>query len=265
MICRVSILFRPGQRRMVHEWEYGLPPDRQQHGGTMAKKKRVTRKQLLKEPDNFISFTGKMIQFGKKYHRHMASAVGVLIIALLTFSAVRYFSEKAETTSFALLQKATVKYQTAMKENAPEKAFEAVKTDFQLILDNYAGKMGGKLARLQFANICFQAGGYDTAIDLYDQSLAYFSDDSLYRTLILNNLGHAHAKMKNYQTAINYFEMILALEQSPLTDEALFNLGGLYANTGSSEKSVASYNRLLSDHTDSNYAGLVRELLNQRS
>jgi hypothetical protein len=38
------------------------------HGGPMAKKpKKVSRKKLLKEPDEFITFSGKLIQFGQTY------------------------------------------------------------------------------------------------------------------------------------------------------------------------------------------------------
>jgi len=55
-------------------------------------KKRVTRKQLLKEPDEFITFTGKLIRFGRAHHKELTYAVCAVFIIVIAFAAVRYFS-----------------------------------------------------------------------------------------------------------------------------------------------------------------------------
>ena len=47
----------------------------------MAKQKRVTRKQLLKEPDEFITTTGRIIAWGRKYTRQVAYAAGAFFFS----------------------------------------------------------------------------------------------------------------------------------------------------------------------------------------
>ena len=44
-----------------------------------------------------------------------------------------------------------------------------------------------------------------------------------------------------------------------LKDEALYNLGRLYARLGKAEKSKAAYDKILSDYPDSLYIELVKE------
>jgi TolA-binding protein len=44
-----------------------------------------------------------------------------------------------------------------------------------------------------------------------------------------------------------------------MKDEALFNLGRLYAAMGENEKSTAAFKKIVSDYTDSIYIELARE------
>ena len=74
-------------------------------GGPMAKK-RVTRKQLLKEPDEFMTFTGKLIQFGRKYDKQLTYAACAFFIIIIGLTAFRFFSNRAENTASDLLRQA---------------------------------------------------------------------------------------------------------------------------------------------------------------
>ena len=58
-------------------------------------RKRVTRKQLLKEPDEFISFTGKLIQFSRQHDREITYAVSAFFIIVVALAAFRFFSNRA--------------------------------------------------------------------------------------------------------------------------------------------------------------------------
>ncbi|UCG81064.1 MAG: hypothetical protein JSV60_01915, partial [Desulfobacterales bacterium] len=67
----------------------------------MAKKKRVTRKKLLKEPDEFLTFSAKAIQFIANNRRPVLGVViGVLVVAL-AFAGFRYFSNLSERRAYA--------------------------------------------------------------------------------------------------------------------------------------------------------------------
>jgi hypothetical protein len=44
-----------------------------------------------------------------------------------------------------------------------------------------------------------------------------------------------------------------------IKDEALFNLGELYAETGDQDKSINAFKKILSDHSGSMYTEIVKE------
>ena len=57
----------------------------------MAKRKKVSRKKLLKEPDEFITFSGKLIQFGMQYKKEITYAVGGLVALIVLVQATAFF------------------------------------------------------------------------------------------------------------------------------------------------------------------------------
>ena len=225
----------------------------------MAKKKRVTRKQLLKEPDEFITFSGKLIQFGMQYKTQLTYVASILIALIVVVSGYRFFSIRSENNAEALLNQAVAKYQTALNGQDSEKAYQTVSADFQLIFNKYASKNSGKIARVIFANICFDAGEYAKAIELYRQALEDFKNHAFMNNLIRSDLGYAHEQINDIAVAVSYFEKIAENPEPILRDEALFNLGVLYEKSGNHQKSADAFQRIITEHPDSMYIEIVKE------
>ena len=222
-------------------------------------KKRITRKQLLKGPDEFISFSSKLLQFAIKYKVQISFALGAIALLVIVVSGIRYFSNRAENRAFALLEQAIAGYDSIVKNDGPEKACRDIGQDFDFIIKKYSRRDAAKLARLIYANICYNAGDYEKATALYDKSLKDFKNYPLIKTLILNGIAYNHEEKNDYKAAANYFEMIVSQSGAIMKDEALFNLGRLYAATGENEKSTAAFKKIISDYTDSIYIELARE------
>ncbi len=222
-------------------------------------KKKITRKQLLKEPDEFITFSGKMIQFGMQYKTQLTYAVGIIVALMLVVAGYRFFAIRSENKAHALLDRAVNLYQTALNDEDSKKAYQTASEDFQLILNKYGSKQSGKLARVIFANICFDAGEYKKAIELYRQSLNDFKNDAFMNNLIHSDLGYAHEQLNEDRLAVSYFEKIAESQEPILRDEALFNLGMLYEKLGDQKKSSDAFKRIISDHPDSMYIEIVKE------
>jgi tetratricopeptide (TPR) repeat protein len=225
----------------------------------MAKKKRVTRKQLLKEPDEFITFSGKLIQFGMQYKTQLTYVAAILVALIVVVSGYRFFSIRSENNAQALLNQAVAKYQTTLNGQGSEKAYQTVSEDFQLILNQYGSKNSGKIARVIFANICFDAGDYAKAIELYRQSLEDFKNHAFMNNLLRSDLGYAHGQLNDIPLAVSYFEKIAENQEPILRDEALFNLGVLYEKSGDHQKSAEAFQRIITEHPDSMYIEMVKE------
>jgi len=224
-------------------------------------KKRVSRsrKRDLNEPDEFISFWSKLFELISEYKLIFSSALGIMIAIIIVIIGMIYFIKKSEDKAFALLQRGITSYQAELKNNAPEKAFLDAGKDLQRVMNKYSNRNGGKLASFIYANICYAAKDYDKAIEIYKKSLINFNDELFIKYLILNGLGYSHKAKKDFKTAAGYFEAIASAPDYTIKDEALFNLGELYAAMGDHDKSLTAFKKILSDHSGSMYIEIVKE------
>ena len=224
-------------------------------------KKRISRarKRDLEQPDEFISFWTKLIEFCSARKVQLFYVFGGIAVLMIIIAGVVYHSIKSEDQAFTLFQQGINKYHSLAKTEGFDKAYLDVKEDFQLIIEKYAGRKGTKLATFVYANISYAAKNYDKAIELYNQSLVDFNDDPFINYLVLNSLGYSYKVKQDYNAAIKYFEMIASAPDAVLKDEALFNLGELYAKTGLHDKSIEMYKKIISDHSDSMYIEIVKE------
>jgi len=222
-------------------------------------KKRVTRKQLLKEPDEFITFTGKLIRFGRAHQKELTYAVCAFFIIVIAVTAFRYFSNRAEDVASNLLKQAMQKYETRRNDTDAVKAFNEVGPQFERILEKYSNKSAGKMAGVIYANLNYEAGNTDTAINLYEEALKDAAASKRYRNLILSSLGYAYEKKNDLSVAVDYFQQIAEGNDTVVKDEALFNLGRLYEQMGEIDKSAKAFNRLVSEFQDSIYFDLANE------
>ena len=225
----------------------------------MAKKRKKTRKELLREPDEFMTISGKLIGLAIDHKNQLTYALGIIVALALIFSGIRFFSIRSENNASALLDKSLTKYNSVKAEKKPEEVYSDVSADFQFILDKYKGKESAKIARLTYANICYDAGKYKQAIELYKTALTEFEKYPMIHYQILSNIGYAFEQEADYTTAVGYFEKISSAPEPILRDDALYHLGRLYDKLGENEKSREAFNKILTDHQDFIYIDLIKE------
>jgi len=220
---------------------------------------KITRKKLLKEPDEFLTFSQKMMGYVLLHRTKFISGLAALFAVLIIGGFVSYFSNRAEDNAFAMLNENVTQYNKVMEKDGPEKAYAAVEKAFLEMLDRYAGRKGAQIAQITFANMAYDAGKYEKAMELYQKALEDFGDAPSLKNLILAGLGFACEGKQDYAGAIGYFERIASGLDPLMKSEAVFRLAQLYEKTGDKEKSLTSYQKLLADYPDSLYAELVRE------
>jgi len=226
----------------------------------MAKNK-LTRKQLLKEPDEFLSLSARLIGYGVKNQRRIIWAgIGILVL-VVAIAGFRYHANRSEARSFTLLSQTMMKFAGLAKEKEPATAFLEVEDDFRSLIEKYGSTAGGKIARVMYADLSAQGGYPDTAIPLYKRALQDFEDQPPVRYSILLSLSYALEAKKEYAAAADYLETVAAAKGAVGADEATYNLGRLYELMGETEKSRRMYEKVLSDYPDFVYVDLVRAKL----
>jgi tetratricopeptide (TPR) repeat protein len=220
---------------------------------------KKTRKELLKEPDEFITLSSRLLAFVATHKDALVYALYAVILAAVAFSAYVWYSGRQEAAAADQLRQALAKYERLRAETSPAKAVQEVGEDFRRLLSSYGNSSNGNIGRLLYANLCYEIGDFKQAAELYRDSLPRFTDDPLMLFQIKRSLGYAYEGLKDYATAVNYFEQALSAAEKNLEDDVLFHLGDLYFRLGNPQKSAEAFNRLLTEHKGSIYVDMVRE------
>jgi len=225
----------------------------------MAAAKKKTRKELLKEPDEFLTLSSRFLGWAATYKKQINMAVLAALTAGVLISGYFFYVNQQEAKAAGLLAQALEKIERLGPGKPTPKTVQEVSEDFRRIFSDYDSRSNGNIARLLFANLCYETGDYQQAAELYKTSLPRFADQPMIHFQILKNLGYTYAALKDPGTAAGYFEQALAGGAKSLQDDVLFNLGEIYVRLGQKDKSADFFKRILSEHPDSVYANLIRQ------
>ena len=224
----------------------------------MAKKKKITRKQLLKEPDEFLTFSAKLIQFTNRYRYPLLIVFATAILGAMAISAFRLYHNKMERLAFSSFAQVKSEYLSISDQKGPSTAYGAIKENIEQVIEKHGNRNGGKFTLLFYANISYQNGDYEKAIDLYQRVLRIVSNPFI-RNQVYNSLGYVHEAKREFSEAIKYYEMVTQSSDPVLKGEALYHLSRIYDVLGNAEKSKEVLKRISQDHPRSMYIDLVNE------
>ncbi len=221
----------------------------------MAKKKRISRKKLLKGPDEFVTFWARAIQLATDHQRQISYALGGLLVVVLVFAAFRYFSGLSEHRAYAVFEQGLVHYLGRASGKDPSHA----KEKFAEVLNKYSSTSAAQLSLPLYADISYEEGSYDKAIELYGKALDSFSEEDDLGTLVLNSLGYAYEGKKDYNMAAQCFQKIVESEGELFKADAYFNLGRMYEAVSNPEKAREAYDKLVNDYPESANVRMAKE------
>lgn len=221
-------------------------------------KNRVTRKQLLNEPDEFITIASRLIEWAKENTRTLIVGSCVFFGAVLLISIYSYYRQGQAEAAETRLGQALSTYNAVMDAKDATAALAAVRDDFGALSASYGGTPAGRLGRVIYGNICIAGQDYDDAVVQYEKSLAHFGAESSLSNVILNGLAAAYQQKGDYNRAISYYKQMADGTSRVLKDAALFNLGRLYGQLGQAEDSRKAYERLGAEFPQSMYANLIK-------
>jgi tetratricopeptide (TPR) repeat protein len=224
----------------------------------MAAKKRITRKELLKEPDKILTFSAKAIQWCRQYQNQLTYVVIGILAVVLLIVLFQYMSARSENKAFALFQEGLSRYITQVSN--PKANMDATaKEKFDSLLTQHASSGAARLALPVYADLMYRAGNYDKAVELYRNALKAFAGDVAFEPLIWNGLGYAFEGKKEYASAVEWFQKAADAESDILRADAYFNLGRMYETLNEKEKALQAYNKVAEDFSQSNFAKIAKE------
>ena len=103
--------------------------------------KRLTRKQLLNEPDGFFTLTGGFIGWAKDNLKTLIYGVALFFGILVLVAGYRYYNEKRANAASNLLGQNIALFQEAASKQDGKEAFEAAKPALSVSLTSSAASL----------------------------------------------------------------------------------------------------------------------------
>ena len=214
----------------------------------MAKKKRVTRKQLLKEPDEFLTLSGKVIRYVSENQKLVFGIVIGAVVVLLVFAGFRYFSMVSERNAYAMFEQGRLQYLHEISGNKKAQAGGKAAEQFEKVINKYPSTNAARLSLIINADLSYYGKDYQKAIELYQKALEAFSGEGDIQKLIWNGLAHACEAKKDFRLAATYFQKITEAQEEFMKADAYYNLGRMMDAINQPKKALEAYNKVVQDY-----------------
>jgi TolA-binding protein len=224
----------------------------------MAKKTKVTRKELLKEPDEFISFTGKTVNWARANEKNIYTALVVVVAVVLILTGLRFYLQRREDSAAEAYDSAKKKFISAVNTQTPED-FAAARAEFEQVVEKYRRTPGGRLAQVMLGNTELQAGNFDEALAEYEKALPLFKKEPLVDNMIRSGMAYAAEGKKDWENAARLFGEIANAPSSLNREDALLGQARNLNAQGDSARARQVYETFLKDFPDSFRAQWVKE------
>jgi len=124
----------------------------------MAKKKRVTKKELLKEPDEFLTFSAKAIRFVANNQKPVLGIVIGLVVVALAVAGFRYFSNLSERRAHAMFEQARLQYLAEISGDKTGPALKKAGEQFEEVIEKYRSTNAARFSLLLYAETSYHGG-----------------------------------------------------------------------------------------------------------
>ncbi len=226
----------------------------------MAKKK-VSRKEFLKGPDEFLTFSSKAINFFSTHVRelqYVGLAIAIIIIGYLAiYSYLRYenkHGQDAYNTAFYTFGK-------SLKVDLDPEELKKSQELFEAVINNYGMSKAARLALPQIAYIKFLEKRYDEAIAFYRRYLEKVSGDKQYESLTNLALAGCYEAKGDLKGAIDILIPIIENRDDPFRETAMFSLARLYRLYNKPEKEKKVLKNFVEEYSNSPFAPMAKTRL----
>jgi len=209
--------------------------------------KRVTRKELLKEPDEFISFSGKVLQYTRQNPRTVGIYCAVVIVAACVAAGLYAYRLHRVSQSHELFDKAYRSYQSVSlsQETLPAETWDQLFKVFDEIATQYPSLPAGEKALLYSGHILYRKQDYQGALDRYTKMKSTSLVEKGLGSLVMYHVAMTRQALKDYEGALSLFDQLSKDTNSPYRREAVASIAGIYETMGKNKEAAQTYRQYL--------------------
>lgn len=223
------------------------------------RKQTGKRKSLYTEPDQFQSFSEKVMDYAKENTTRVIAAVGVVAALFIAAAGFMLWRQNEKMNMAAQTAKALEYYDInspapgGKPMTGPERMQKARELFGKIAREG--GGDGADVALYYKANTEMEMGDLDSAIKDYKAVIAKASGDASLVTLARHRLGAAYFTKGDAPDAIETYKSEVATPNDYLKDAALYELARIYQQSGKTQEAMAEVNALKKDFPNSPYTG----------
>lgn len=229
----------------------------------MAKKKKTTRKELLRAEDEFLTLAERIIRFFRDNIRLLIYMGVGLALATAFYVGVEIYLGHVNRQGQAAYNAAYYQVRKAFESKEVLKELRQTQEAFSKVIENYGWAKSARLAMPQIAFTEYLSHDYNQAISYYTKFLHKVSGErsSTYKDLARLALASSYESKGELEKAINTLNLVLKGPTSPFEEFALFGLCRTYRLHGEVEKAKQTLKKFIEEHKDSPFIPLAEATL----
>lgn len=191
-------------------------------------KQKVTRKELLKKPDEFLTLSARAALFVREHEKAFTYAGIGLLALVLIYMGINAYLNHVNKKGQSAYNEAYYEVMARMNEQAGQKELEKPETLFQDVMTHYSRSKVSRLVPPQVAFFKFQDKKYDEAIALYLQFYENMPQASPYRFLADLALAACYEQKGEWQKAIERLRDVISSSGGTFKEQAMLSLARVY-------------------------------------
>ena len=226
-------------------------------------KKRVTRKQLLKEQDEFLTFSGRAALFVREHSqqfKYLGGAIAAALIIYLGITTVMGYINKKGQNAYNMAY-----YNLAQNVdlNSESEDLKQSVDLFQKVIDDYGFSKVSRLALPELAYLKMVEEKYDEAIPLYQEFSSKLADNIPYQSLARIALAACYEAKGEFERAIEILKQVTAGPEDLFKEQAMLSLARVYRLADQEDKSKEILKEFVEEFKTSPFFPIANALLHE--
>ncbi len=215
---------------------------------------KVDRKKLLKEPDEFLTLSARVVNWGKANSRLLLIMGTSVIVVLGAVVGIQAYLNYRNNTASEALAAVFPQYQATLGGQAEPDQIKQAREGLEKVSQTYGASPSGQQARLALANLLLQTGEYDQAAKVF-QGLSEDADlPTPLMPLALMGMGQALEGSSKFTESAEAYASAAKAGGPALSNSLALDQARVLEAAGEKEAAAGLYRRLASEAKDKGLA-----------
>jgi tetratricopeptide (TPR) repeat protein len=231
----------------------------------MTAKARLTRKELLKKPDEFITFTQQVINYFEKNRKIVLGVTGAVAVSTILIGVFYLWRDSNRQQALLLEQEGnrfftsrTTRGISGMEQIKPAVEIKRALDKYKEVIANYPGSQNADRALVYIGDCYFRLNQLGDAEKHYLKYLEKHPQRGFFTMLVKQSLGYVYEVRGDYNKAIQYFT---ASSQNLPEQEQLrtfLDVARCYEEMGKFDFAVDYYQKVIQNAESEQNAQVIR-------